>query len=87
MHTIITLTILFAPFFINANVDYFDPEFDENKNCKHKQLMTQLEVDQSRCSDFSRGSDEVQWEECKRDLSKKLAESCPNTKIERVIKH
>ena len=88
IYTFITLTFLLGPFFIVANIiDYFDPEFDENKNCKHEQLMRQLEVDQSRCSRFSRGSDAVQWEECKKVLSKKLAESCPNTKIERVSKH
>ena len=85
MLTVIILNILIRPFFINSYVDYFDPDFDESRNCKHEELMKQLKVDPSRCSQSSRGSDIVQWEECKKILSQQLAETCPTLKIERVI--
>ena len=82
MLTVIILNILIRPFFINSYVDYFDPDFDESRNCKHEELMKQLKVDSSRCIS---GSDIVQWEECKKILSQQLAETCPTLKIERVI--
>ena len=83
----ITLSILIRPFFVDAHVDYFDPDFDESKNCKHEELMKQLKADPSRCSRSSSGSDIVQWEECKRILSQQLAKTCLVSKIKRVIQH
>ena len=86
MYQFIALHIISRTLFIEA-IEYFDSKFDESKNCKHEELMEQLRVDPLRCSRVSRGSDAVQWEECKSILSNNLVNSCPNTKIERVNKH
>ena len=83
MYKSLALDIIFLTLFIGAS-DYFDSNFDESKNCKYEELMKQLKMDPLRCSQVSRGSDAVQWEECKNVLSNKLVESCPHTKIERV---
>ena len=84
MFKVICVTILFGSFLAN-NIDYFDPTFDQSKNCKHKELMVKLKDDsKKRCSDISTGSDSQQWEECKKVISQYLASSCPNTKIEKV---
>ena len=85
MYKFIALDILLRTLCVEA--DYFDSDFDESKNCEHEELMEQLWVDPLRCSHVSRGSDAVQWEECKSILSNNLVESCPNTKIERVSRH
>ena len=85
MYTVIILNILLKSLFSETNIDYFDPKFDESKNCKHEELMQQLKIDPLRCSHVAIGSDALQWEECKKALSNNLAEICPNTKIERVI--
>ena len=77
--------VVLGTLFVGAN-EYFDSNFEESKNCKFEELMKQLMVDPLRCSHFSRGSDAMQWEECKNVLSNNLVESCPHTKIERVSK-
>ena len=87
MYMVITWSVLLRIFCIEAVIDYFDPKFDQNKNCEHEELMLQLKRDPLRCSHASKGSDAVQWEECKKSLSRNLAETCPNTKIERVRNH
>ena len=68
-----------------ANDDYFDSHFDESKNCESEELMKSLKRDPvKRCASVSKGSDAVQWEECKQVLSQYLSSSCPTTKINRV---
>ena len=83
MNKAVILNTILGTFFIGA-IEYFDSNFDESKNCKYEELMEQLKGDPLRCSQVSRGSDAVQWEECKNVLSNNLVESCPHTKIERV---
>ena len=85
MYKAAVFDIILGTVFIGA-VEYFDSNFDESKNCKYEELMKQLMVVPLRCSHFSRGSDAMQWEECKNVLSNNLVESCPHTKIERVSK-
>ena len=85
MCTVFILIILLGTLYSQA-IDYFDSKFDESKNCKHEKLMEQLQRDSLRCSHVSKGSDAVQWEECKKVLSNNLVETCPNTKIVRVSK-
>ena len=87
MHKFLALKILLRILCVEATIDYFDSNFDESQNCKHEELMEQLRLDPFRCSHVSRGSDAVQWEECKSILSNNLVEACPNTKIERVSRH
>ena len=65
--------------------DYFDQNFDDSKNCESEELMRSLQSDPiKRCADISKGSDALQWEECKQVLSQYLSKSCPTTKIYRV---
>ena len=86
MYTVFTINVLLGTLYTET-IDYFDSKFDESKNCKHEKLMEQLQRDSLRCSHVSKGSDAVQWEECKKVLSNNLVETCPNTKIERVGRH
>ena len=86
MCTVFILIVLLGTLYSKV-IDYFDSKFDESKNCKHEKLMEQLQRDSLRCSHVSKGSDAVQWEECKKVLSNNLMETCPNTKIERVGRH
>ena len=85
MYLALCLNILFVYHLLCANDDYFDPHFDESRNCESKELMKRLEQDPiKRCASVAKGSDDVQWEECKQVLSQYLSSSCPTTKIERV---
>ena len=76
-------------------VDYFDENFDENKNCKHEAEMKQLmgEKDDNhemrRCATVSFSGDHIteahSWEECKKRISQKLNhEACNGMGFEDV---
>ena len=65
----------------DENDDYFDEDYDKNKNCKHQDLMIKLKKIPFKCSSSTAGLDEDQWNECKRNLKKQLLESCPNKEI------
>ena len=64
------------------NDDYFNDEFDPNKNCKEETLLNKLMKEESngspiRCSKVAgKGSDMDNWRECKKDLIQKLRDMC-----------
>ena len=70
--------------------DYWDPDFDENKNCIREEEMTKLRgaKEQTKCTSVGGGSGHVnqtmlQWEECKKRLGKKLWLTCKPRNIEK----
>ena len=83
------LTIFFVFFFFRClhSVDYdaswFD-SFEEKDNCKHKARMVDLSKEPQKCSTIATGTDDVQLEECKKSLKKKLISICPDSKIKAV---
>ena len=73
------------------NTDYFDEDFDENKNCKEEELINKLMKEESnkspiRCSEVSgKGSDLDNWKQCKNNLIHKLRDMCNWKTILEVI--
>ena len=81
------LCVLFAV--CNAdNDDYFEEDFNENKNCKNEEEINKLKKlqDPVRCVSVSYGNDKsVQYEECKKLLTKRLVESCLGVDVAKVF--
>ena len=77
----------FCVLFAECNNDYFEEDFDENKNCKDEETIEELEKqkDPVRCITVRKGNDKaVQYEECKRLLTRKLVESCLGVDVAKV---
>ena len=81
-----------------TQVDYWDDNFDENKNCASEDEIPGL-MNAGRCAVRTRGetaaqggagdssgagSDEVRWEECKRELTDKLQNTCAPMGVRKV---
>ena len=69
------------------NLDYFAEGFDENKNCKNEDEIKRLRKlkDPVRCMTVSNGQDRaVQYEECKRRLTRRLVDSCLGVDVAKV---
>ena len=86
MYQNILLQLVVSWFICSTIIDYWDDDFDETKNCQHQKLMDKLKKDPDRCIHTSQGSDESQWEVCKRRLGNHLASSCVYSKIDNVSK-
>ena len=52
-----TSTVIFLIQFIRASDDYWDEDFDENKNCVREEEMKELkqETEPGRCAEASTG--------------------------------
>ena len=72
---------------ITKAADYWDPDFDENKNCIREEEMTKLRgaKEPAKCAAVGgrSGSKMLQWEECKKRLGKKLWLTCKPRNIEK----
>ena len=60
--------------------------YSQTNNCRNEDLMKKLSKDPLKCSSITEGSDEVQLEECKKSLKKKLLSTCPNSKLN-LVRH
>ena len=49
------ILIIFMITLIKTNIDYFDTEFDDKKNCKQQDLITKLQKSNDRCASKSKG--------------------------------
>ena len=67
---------------VQQSSDYFDEDFDENKNCKEEKLMEKLMKEKVnsnmiRCAIVGGlGSDMEKWGQCKKILIQKLNNNC-----------
>ena len=72
----------------NLVQDYFDEEFDENKNCVRQIQMKELARENpKRCTTVStNGSTITQWENCIKQLAKLAWIKCRPQDLEKEIK-
>ena len=79
--------VLFLVPFTKAKAkDYWDKDFDENRNCIRDEEMTKLRAKEpAKCAAVGgrSGSKMLQWEECKKRLGKKLWLTCKPRNIEK----
>ena len=67
------------------SVDYFSGSFNAAENCKKEDLMTMLEKETpKRCAIMDMGDPGVQWENCKKQLSRILQLKCTGLGILKV---
>ena len=66
--------------------DYFSGNFNAKENCKKEDLMKKLqkETNPQRCAIIDMGNPGVQWENCKKQLSKLLQLKCTGLGIQQV---
>ena len=70
----------------NRNEDYFSGNFNAKENCKREDLMMKLqkETNPQRCAIIDMGNPGVQWENCKKQLSKLLQLKCTGLGVQQV---
>ena len=94
MFVIICDIHMFKSLFVQFLLNYFvicantllSDRYNESNNCRNEDLMKKLSKDPLKCSSITEGSDEVQLEECKKSLKKKLLSTCPNSKLN-LVRH
>ena len=84
---IFVLTLLYRVRKIeNRNADYFSGNFNTAENCIKEDLMKKLEkeTDPKKCAIRDMGNPGVQWENCKKQLSRLLQLKCTGLGIIKV---
>ena len=78
--------LFLVPFTKAQDQDYWDPNFDENRNCIREEEMAKLMAKEpAKCAGVGGGSGSkmLKWEECKKRLGKKLWLTCKPRNIEK----